>query len=67
MYNKNVVTLNVLNVAVTTSPVKALSVVKLSVERGQTRSTSYVLRETSAEFSLHAGNMKFGTRNEGVK
>ena len=45
MHNKDGVTLNVFHVARPASRVTALRVVKLRVERGETRSTSYVVRE----------------------
>ena len=67
LYNKDSVTLNMLDIGIPTSPVTALRFVKLRVERGETRSISYLVRATSAVFSLHAGNTNFGTRNEGVK
>jgi len=59
--------LNEFGVAIPTSPVTALRVVKLRVEQGQSRSTSYLMRATLGKYSLHAGNMNFSTRNKGVK
>ena len=67
IYNKDSVTSNVLDIAVPPSPVTVLRVVELRVERCQSRSTSYLVLETSGKFNLRAFNMNFSTRNEGVK